>query len=194
MIRIHTIVVLAIALCLMPACGDRDHSHDQPGVHSHGDPREERPTVALTHWTDPASLPAPDTDAGEVTGRDGRSVARGGAGQKTPGFVSGGPQEANGLGGRKIFYDKTSTALANLNVDSAIAAALAADFGVSTVSEAEELIAFSRGLDIDDLDGDSDTAEAREWIFGDAPHSRPLPINYGAIGGYTDPDNPAISI
>jgi len=149
---------------------------------------------ALTHWTDPASLPAPDTDAGEVTGRDGRSVARGGAGQKTPGFVSGGPQEANGLGGRKIFYDKTSTALANLNVDSAIAAALAADFGVSTVSEAEELIAFSRGLDIDDLDGDSDTAEAREWIFGDALHSRPLPINYGAIGGYTDPDNPVIYI
>ena len=149
---------------------------------------------ALTHWTDPYSLPAPNVDAGEVTGRDGRSVSRGGAGQKIPGFVSGGPQEANGLGGRKIFYDKTSTSLANFDVDSAVASSLAGDFGVATVAEAEELIAFARGLDVDDLDGDTNTTEAREWIFGDALHSRPLPINYGSIGGHTEPDNPAIYI
>ena len=43
------------------------------------------------------------------------------------------------------------------------------------------LIAYSRGLDIDDLDGDLQRNEARDWIFGDALHSRPLPINYGAI-------------
>ena len=149
---------------------------------------------ALTHWTDPYSLPAPDVDAGEVTGRDGRSVARGGAGQKIPGFTSGSPQEANGLGGRTIYYDLTKTKLANFNADLLTAAALQSDFNADSVTEAEELIKFSRGIDIDDLDGDLNTTEAREWAFGDALHSRPLPINYGALGGYNDPVNPAIYI
>jgi type IV pilus assembly protein PilY1 len=147
---------------------------------------------ALTHWTNSAALPAPDLDAGEVAGRDGRVVARGGAGQQIPGFLTGSPQEANGLGGRTIYYDRTSSSLANLSVDSTLAGNLASDFDVATAAEAEELIAFARGLDIDDLDGDGETNEARDWIFGDALHSRPLPINYGAIGGYTNPTNPAI--
>lgn len=149
---------------------------------------------ALTHWTLPASLPLPDEDAGEVAGRDGRSVARGGAGQKIPGFVSGSPQEANGLGGRRIYYDQTSASLAGFDNDLLTATALMSDFDVQTAAEAAELIAFSRGMDIDDLDGDRNTTEARDWMFGDALHSRPLPINYGSIGGYTDPDNPAIYI
>ena len=148
---------------------------------------------ALTHWADPGTLPPPDLDAGEVAGRDGRSVARGGAGQMTPGFLTGSPQEANGLGGRRILYDRTSTQLDNLNVDSTTAARVQADFDVLTTTEAEALIAFSRGLDIDDLDGDTETDEAREWIFGDALHSRPLPINYGSINGHSAAD-PAIYI
>jgi type IV pilus assembly protein PilY1 len=149
---------------------------------------------ALTYWTQAGSLPAPDLDAGEVAGRDGRVVARGGAGQRIPGFVAGSPQEANGLGGRTIYYDRTSSSLANLNVDVLTAAALQSDFDVSTATESAALIAFSRGLDIDDLDGDLERNEAREWMFGDALHSRPLPLNYGSIGGYSDPANPAIYI
>jgi len=147
---------------------------------------------ALTSWTLPAALPPPDVDAGEVAGRDGRVVARGGAGQRIPGFIIGSPQEANGLGGRTIFYDRTSSSLAALNVDLLTAAALQTDFGATTAAEAAQLIAFARGLDIDDLDGDLERNEAREWIFGDALHSRPLPINYGSIAGFTDPGNPAI--
>jgi type IV pilus assembly protein PilY1 len=149
---------------------------------------------ALTSWTLPASLPPPDLDAGEVDGRDGRAVARGGAGQRIPGLLTNGPQEANGLGGRTIYYDRTSSALAAFNVDSTTATALKSDFDAATTTEAEALIAYARGLDIDDLDGDSETNEAREWIFGDALHSRPLPINFGSIGGYSDPANPAIFI
>jgi len=149
---------------------------------------------ALTYWTDPNSLPPPDLDSGEVAGRDGRVVARGGAGQGIPGFTSGSPQEANGLGGRTIYYDRTSSSLASLNVDLTTAAALQSDFNVATTTESAALIAFSRGLDIDDLDGNGETDEAREWVFGDALHSRPLPLNYGSIGGYSDPDNPAIFI
>ncbi len=149
---------------------------------------------ALTDWTIPAALPPADTDAGEVDGRDGRVVARGGAGQRIPGFIIGNPQEANALGGRRIFYDRTSTALANLNVDLTTAGSLMSDFDVSTGAEAAELIAFARGLDIDDLDGDGERLEPREWLFGDALHSRPLPLNYGALGGYSSPGNPAIYI
>jgi type IV pilus assembly protein PilY1 len=149
---------------------------------------------ALTSWTVPAALPAPDLDAGEIAGRDGRVVARGGAGQKIPGFLAGNPQEANGLGGRKIYYDRTPTTLGDLNTDLVTAALLQADFGATTVVEASELIAFSRGLDIIDLDGDGVRSEPRDWIFGDPLHSRPLPLNYGTYGGYSDPDNPAIFI
>jgi type IV pilus assembly protein PilY1 len=147
---------------------------------------------ALTNWTLAAKLPAPDLDAGEVAGRDGRVVARGGAGQRTPGFLGGSPHESNGLGGRNIYYDRTSTVLGNLNADLLTAAVLQSDFKASSVAEAAELIAFARGLDVDDLDGDGERSEAREWLFGDALHSRPLPLNYGALGGYSDPDNPAI--
>jgi len=146
---------------------------------------------ALTHWTNPSKLPMPDEDVGEVLGRDGRSVARGGAGQNVPGVLSGSPQMANGLGGRKIYYDRTSSSLAALNVDSTTAAALMSDYGASTADEAAQLIAFSRGVDIDDLDRDGISNEARDWIFGDALHSRPMPLNYGARGGYGI-GNPAI--
>ncbi len=165
-------------------------ANDTPAVAADGRIRFD----ALTYWTNPAALPPPDLDTGEVAGRDGRVVNRGGSGQKTPGFVSGSPQEANGLGGRTIYYDRTSSSLAAFNVDSTTASALQSDFGAASSAEAEELIAFTRGLDIDDLDGNLKTNEAREWIMGDALHSRPLPINYGSTGGYTDPYNPAIYI
>ena len=146
---------------------------------------------ALTFWTNPDMLPPADEDAGEVDGRDGRTVARGGAGQKVPGFLSGSPQLANGLGGRTIYYDRTSTSLSELNVDSTTASLLQSDFGAATVAESGQLIAFSRGVDVDDLDRDGTTNEARPWIFGDALHSRPMPLNYGAINGY-GAGNPAI--
>ena len=149
---------------------------------------------ALTSWTEPLALPPPDTDAGEVTGRDGRAVNRGGAGQKIPGVLTGSPQESNGLSGRTMYYDRTPASLSGFNVDIITASTLQADLGATTTVEALDLIAYARGLDVDDLDGDSDTYEPRDWIFGDALHSRPLPINYGNIGSYSDPANPAVYI
>lgn len=149
---------------------------------------------ALTDWTIPAALPPADESLGEVAGRDGRVVNRGGAGQRVPGFILGSPQEANGLGGRRIFYDRTPTSLAALNVDSTVARELQSDLDAASPTEAAELIAYARGLDIDDLDGDLLRNEPRDWLFGDALHSRPLPINYGALGSYSSPDNPAIYI
>jgi type IV pilus assembly protein PilY1 len=146
---------------------------------------------ALTYWTDPSDLPAPDLDAGEVAGRDGRFVSRGGAAQQVPGFVTGDPGLANGFGTRQLFYDRSANSLAALNVDLATATELQADLGAASTAEAAELIAYAREMDVDDLDADGNVDEARPWIFGDPLHSRPLPLNYGARDGYSA-DNPAI--
>ena len=62
---------------------------------------------ALTFWTDASALPDPDVAEGEVAGKDGRSVLRGGAGQNVPGYIAGGPEEQNSVAGaRQLFYDK----------------------------------------------------------------------------------------
>lgn len=161
---------------------------DNPAISADGRIRSD----ALTNWTLPRMLPAPNLAEGEVLGRDGRSVARGGAGQRIPGFLTNtGPQVANGLGGRTIYYDKTPTSLAPLNIEINTVTELQPVFGVDTLEESVYLTAYARGLDIDDKDGDSNILEARDWIFGDPLHSRPLPINYGAIGSHSE-DNPAI--
>ncbi len=146
---------------------------------------------ALTYWTRPNDLPAPDLNEGEVAGRDGRFVDRGGAAQLIPGFLSGDPGLANGFATRQLFYDRSNGNLAALDANAATAAELQTDLGAASPAEAADLIAYARGMDIDDLDGDGNQNEARQWIFGDPLHSRPLPLNYGARGGYTA-GNPAI--
>lgn len=146
---------------------------------------------ALTYWTSPGDLPPADEDAGEVDGRDGRTVARGGVGQKIPGVLSGSPQLANGLGGRTIYFDRTASMLGEFNADLTTATTLLSDFGAASISESGQLIAFARGLDVDDLDRDGTTSEARPWLMGDALHSRPMPLNYGSANGY-GASNPAI--
>ena len=56
--RTHVSLLLAVVFSLMPACRDQGHSHDQPGGHSHGGQAAsgERPTVAVTRWTDRTEL------------------------------------------------------------------------------------------------------------------------------------------
>jgi type IV pilus assembly protein PilY1 len=161
-------------------------SLDQPAVAADGRIRFD----ALTYWTVPGDLPPADPNEGEVDGRDGRFVDRGGAGQRIPGYIGGSPGLSNGIGTRQLFWDAGGN-LADLDADNATATALQGDLGAATVNEAEELIAFARGIDIDDLDGDGNRGEARDWIFADPLHSRPLPLNYGARAGYST-TNPAI--
>lgn len=155
---------------------------------------------ALTYWTDPNAIPAPEPDTQQVANRDGRVVNRGGAGQQVPGYVSGSPGTTNGqAGARELYYDPATWVagsknnLQNLNADATTATALKTDFGVSLDSSALELLKYARGLDIDDLDNDGVTDEARPWLLGDPLHSRPLPINYGSLGGHCV-DNPMIFI
>lgn len=63
MSRKPTLLLLAILLGLMPACRDRGqsddghgHTHEASGGHSQAVPAGERPTVAVTHWTDRTEL------------------------------------------------------------------------------------------------------------------------------------------
>jgi type IV pilus assembly protein PilY1 len=188
---------------------------------------------ALTFWTDPAGadVQSADPTKSEIAGKDGRSVDRGGAGQRTPGFLSGSPGHTNtDPGARQLFTEPaaytngTPTALVPFNADDGTAQALwpylNSDGDVSTGTTrnarawsyaspgvlntwgtapmadrnmAVEVLEHARGLDVDDLDGDSDVDDARPWIVADTLHSKPLPINFGARGGYTD-DNPDIRI
>jgi len=147
---------------------------------------------ALTYWTNSAKLPPADTDDNEVTGRDGRAVKRGGAGQKIPGMIAGSIGDVNASGTRQLFYDNGSS-LAPLNADNATATALMTSIGVATSAEALVNLKYARGQDVNDEDSDGNLTEARGWLLGDPLHSRPLPINYGAVSGYGE-DNQSIYI
>ncbi len=48
--RTHAYLLLAILLVLMPACGDHGHPATEQGS------KDERPTIAVTHWTDLTEL------------------------------------------------------------------------------------------------------------------------------------------
>lgn len=151
---------------------------------------------ALTFWTNGPSLPPPPSDPNTtiVAGRDGREVPRGGAGQKIPGFISGSPGSLNSTAGaRQLFYDSSATSLLPLNADNTTATALQSALTAVDSTEALTLLRYARGLDVDDINLNSSTTDARPWIFGDPLHSRPLPINYGAANGYTV-SNPGIYI
>lgn len=157
---------------------------------------------ALTYWTKDEALPAAEAGTDEVDGADGRVVDRGAAGQKLPGFLTGGPQLENGKGGREVFYDPATVLndglgavqnLEPLDATDLTAAAVLTDLGAADVATAKEYIKYVRGLDTQDEDGDGVVDEAREWIFGDPLHSRPLPINYGIHSSHTK-DNPLIYV
>lgn len=148
---------------------------------------------ALTYWTDASALPPAVNE--EVSGKDGRSITRGGAGQQIPGFLGGAHSigENNGPGHRQVFTEPVSgTNLMNLGVTNA--AALMADLNAASVGEAEKLVRWIRGIDVDDHDGDGDMTDVRPWLLGAPLHSRPLPLNYGARSAGYSQDNPDIRI
>lgn len=170
-------------------------------------------TEALTYWTLPGSLPDPDPDKSEVSGKDGRSVARGGAGQIIPGFISGGPGNSNSdTDSRQLFIEPLSGSALQafneigsspsaeeidrinelLDIDYSSLPTGGSGYRQSDArSDANDLIYWSRGQDVDDVDGDNAKTEARSWILGASIHSRPLALNYGTRDGYST-SNPNI--
>jgi type IV pilus assembly protein PilY1 len=158
-------------------------------------------TDALTFWTDPtaADVVAFDPDRSEVTGKDGRSISRGGAGHKVPGMssdVAPGDQNAD-AGARQLFTESPSTAKALIpyDADAATASLLASYLDPSatrTGKQLQDAIAWGRGIDVFDEDGDP-LDDSRDWMMGDPMHSRPLVVNYGDYGSWSE-TNPLIRL
>jgi len=160
---------------------------------------------AVTFWTDGSLLPAPGDD--EVAGADGRAVARGGAGQKIPGFIGSAPGAANSdSGARQLFVtDPSDTTDGLMPLDATVAtatalwteitanwspAASASDYASATAAEqtkALNILRYARGLE-------DDGTTARPWYLGDPLHSRPRPINYGSRATGYNPSNPDIRL
>ena len=164
---------------------------DQPAVAADGRIRFD----VLTYWTNPNALPPPDLDEGEIAGRDGRAVSRGGAGQNIPGMINGIIGTFNGVGSRQVLYQMGGV-LQPMDLTIGVINDLTPYFNLSVpavdmVTEVSWMVLYARGYDIDDLDNDGILVEARPWIMADPLHSRPLPMNYGAWGSY-DETNPAI--
>lgn len=124
------------------------------------------------------------------------------------------PGSAGSTAARTLYYDNSSSSgstgsLVALNADNATASALSSYLPAytgpsgTTISTLQQL-QFIRGMDALDnsainaetgavIAGNGDTTQPRGWLLGDPLHSRPLPINYGAISGYSQ-SNPAIYI
>ena len=160
---------------------------------------------AVTLWTDVSALPPPVDD--QVAGADGRAVPRGGAGQKIPGFIAGGPGAANSDPGARQLYtidpsdpvdglmpiDTTPTTAQALWPELTQSWSPAVSSGSYTGAAAWEqnrainILRFLRGLN-------DDGVTTRPWMLGDPLHSQPLAINYGARGGGYDASNPDIRL
>jgi type IV pilus assembly protein PilY1 len=72
-------------------------------------------------------------------------------------------------------------------------ARLREELGAASVEQARDLIRWARGQDVDDDDADGNTGEARAWIMGQALHSKPVALNYGAVNGYSK-SNPNVRV
>jgi len=174
--------------------GEYDDIIDVNGLSAFSDEDGRLKFEALTFWTDSANLPEADTDDGEIDGRDGRSVRRGGAGQQIPGFLGDDVGDQNSDGLRQVYVEPASgSTFDDFDADNTTASNLETLLGAADTASAKELIEWARGIDVDDADNDGDTTDARPWIMGDVIHSRPLALNYGATGSYTS-DNPNIRL
>jgi type IV pilus assembly protein PilY1 len=179
---------------------------------------------ALTFWTVPGSLPAPDTTQTppEVAGADGRSPNRGGAGQKIPGMAGSATTNpgllntdpnarqlftepdtyTNGTPTTMLALDANATTAGTLwnelNADKWSGSANYASAGPTDQATAVNLLKYARGIDPNPTPPSTASPPliqmiGRDWLMGDAMHSRPLPVNYGAHGGHTK-SNPDIRI
>lgn len=151
---------------------------------------------ALSYWTLPGLLAAEPGD--------GRNVTLGGAGQRIPGYQSGGggdPGRINADGQRKLFFDRYdgsgAISLAALDADDAdVRDELKLSLGTSDDTEAHRLLLYARGFEVGTSASPLDpttTLGAREWLHGAVLHSRPVAINYGARSGYSQ-SNPDVRV
>lgn len=168
-------------------------SRGMPAIEKNGELKGHIAPGAIGFWTQKDAL-AQANERGVI---DGPRVARGGAGQRIPGYIPGsGIGDSNGdNAARQVFVEPQTIANgraapllafdANGTAAGSTAARMKGQLGASSIAEAETLIRWGRGQDVDDEDGDGETSDARLWMLGSVIHSKPLVLNYGAIDGYS---------
>ncbi|MEH6518578.1 MAG: hypothetical protein V7742_18015 [Halioglobus sp.] len=181
----------------------------QPGFATTGSNKGRISFNANTFWTDTSTLPLasvldpngspPDNPQYVPDGVDGRVVDRGGAGQKIPGVrqtLTPTVGDNNSTGDRTVYVEDPNSVDGLIDFSTALATDtdIQSAFGVSDPTEAQLLIRWARGQDLNDDDSDGDTTDARFWALGDSIHSRPFALNYGATGGDYDVDNPDVKL
>ncbi|MFV0477102.1 MAG: pilus assembly protein [Parahaliea sp.] len=178
-------------------------ARDAPALVETGLRRGQLAEQALTFWTPSADIMLRAQGFGISTQSDGPVVDLGGAGQRIPGLDEiGEVGEYNAPNHRRLYVEPDSVRNGQQNILPALDVnpVLLADhpglleaLDVADVASALDLIAWLRGLDVDDEDGDGERAEARGWLLGELLHSRPLPVNYGAVAGYSE-SNPLVRL
>jgi len=134
-------------------------------------------TASSTYWT---HIPTLSVNRGSVTESvsddpDGKEVERGGVAQGLRQYVGTGRQVFTCTGACSSL-ENFSTSNNNL---------VPADFGAADSSEMNNIINWSKGIDLENADGDdpSDTTNIRPNVHGDVIHSQPVVINYGGTLG-----------
>ena len=73
---------------------------------------------------------------------------------------------------------------AGIAVASPLSAEPVATQDLAAISAIQVLLKWIRGVDVFDWDADTFRDDVRPWLWGDVLHSRPLSINYGALGSH----------
>jgi len=159
--------------------------------------------------------PAPEGgDPNYTDDSDGREVARGGVGQVIPGFLPDADPAFDNATGRRVFTEPATwvagtpaamtaldayeeTAIDLLQNSPALYETVMDCSGCTYATETDDaiklearkitinMIKFARGYDVPFDDGNYGTPDGRFWWVADPLHSRPLVLNYGERGSYT---------
>ena len=134
-------------------------------------------TASSTYWT---NVPTLSVSRGSETSSasddpDGKEVERGGVAQGLREYVGTG-RTVYTCTGTCSSLENFTTSNNNLNF---------VDFAAADTAEMNNIINWSKGIDLENADGDDDddTTDIRPNIHGDVIHSQPVVINYGGSTG-----------
>lgn len=134
-------------------------------------------TASSTYWT---NIPTLSVSRGsETTGPsddpDGKEVERGGVAQGLREYV----------GTNRTVYTCTGTCSSLEDFNTSNNNLAFADFDAADATEMNNIINWSKGIDLEDADNDDDddTTDIRPNVHGDVIHSQPVVINYGGSKG-----------
>ena len=131
-------------------------------------------TAPSTYWT---NIPSLSGDSGSESSPsdepDGKEVERGGVAQGLREYV----------GTNRTVYTCTGACSSLENFNTSNNNLDFADFDAASATEMNNIINWSKGIDLENADDDGDTTDIRPNVHGDVIHSQPVVINYGGTKG-----------